>query len=167
MDCVVVFLSVLTAFSVGLALALVFNAGDLKGRFFYRTLFILPYAIPSFVSVLMWSGFLNDDFGVINLALGLDIPWLQDPSGLMAKVSCIMVNLWLSFPYMMIISLGALQSIDDSMYEAANVDGATKLQQFWRITLPLLLVALYNVSWFLHSHLITLLVSTFSMVVVL
>ncbi|HBD94331.1 MAG: hypothetical protein A2015_00225 [Spirochaetes bacterium GWF1_31_7] len=136
------FFSVVTAFAVGLALALVFNAGDLKGRFFYRTLFILPYAIPSFVSVLMWSGFLNDEFGVINLALGLDIPWLQDPSGIMPKISCILVNLWLSFPYMMIISLGALQSIDDSMYEAADVDGASKFQQFWGITLPLLLIAL-------------------------
>lgn len=136
------FFSVLSSFAVGLALALVFNAGDLKGKFFYRTLFILPYAIPSFVSVLMWSGFLNDDFGVINLALGLDVPWLMDPTGLLPKISCIIVNLWLSFPYMMIISLGALQSIDTTMYEAADVDGASRSQQFWRITLPLLLTTL-------------------------
>lgn len=136
------FFSVITQFAVGLMLALVFNAGDLKGRIIYRTLFILPYAIPFFVSVLMWRGFLNDEFGVINLALGLDIPWLFEPSGIMPKISVLLVNLWLGFPYMMIISLGALQSIDDSMYEAADVDGASKFQQFWGITLPLLLMAL-------------------------
>lgn len=136
------FFSVLSAFAAGLALALVMNSGNLKGKYFYRTLFILPYAIPSFVTVLMWGGFLNDDFGIINLALGLNIPWLQDPSGILPKISCVLVNLWLSFPYQMIISLGALQSIDASMYEAADVDGASKVQQFWRITLPLLLATL-------------------------
>lgn len=134
--------SVLTSFAAGLALALVLNAGDLKGRYFYRTLFILPYAIPSFVTILMWGGFLNEDFGIINLATGFTIPWLSDPNGILPKISCVIVNLWLSFPYQMIISLGALQSIDASMYEAADVDGATKPQQFWRITLPLLLATL-------------------------
>lgn len=134
--------SVLSSFAAGLALALVLNAGDLKGRYFYRTLFILPYAIPSFITILMWGGFLNEDFGIINLATGVTIPWLSDPNGILPKVSCIVVNLWLSFPYQMIISLGALQSIDASMYEAADVDGATKAQQFWKITLPLLLVTL-------------------------
>lgn len=134
--------SVLTSFAVGLALALVLNAGDLKGRYLYRTLFILPYAIPSFVTILMWGGFLNEDFGIINLATGFTVPWLSDPNGILPKISCVIVNLWLSFPYQMIISLGALQSIDASMYEAADVDGATKAQQFWRITLPLLLATL-------------------------
>ena len=134
--------SVLSSFAAGLALALVLNAGDLKGRYFYRTLFILPYAIPSFITILMWGGFLNEDFGIINLATGVTIPWLSDPNGILPKVSCVVVNLWLSFPYQMIISLGALQSIDASMYEAADVDGATKAQQFWKITLPLLLVTL-------------------------
>lgn len=134
--------SVLTAFAAGLALALVLNAGDLKGRYFYRTLFILPYAIPSFITILMWGGFLNEDFGIINLATGITIPWLSDPNGILPKITCVVVNLWLSFPYQMIISLGALQSIDASMYEAADVDGASKAQQFWRITLPLLLATL-------------------------
>lgn len=134
--------SVLTSFAAGLALALVLNAGDLRGRYFYRTLFILPYAIPSFVTILMWGGFLNEDFGIINLATGFTIPWLSDPNGILPKISCVIVNLWLSFPYQMIISLGALQSIDASMYEAADVDGASKPQQFWRITLPLLLATL-------------------------
>ncbi len=132
--------SVISSFAVGLALALVFNASDFKGKYFYRTLFILPYAIPSFVTILMWSGFLNKDFGVINNFFGINVPWLMD--GWLAKISTLTVNLWLSFPYFMIISLGALQSIDSSMYEAADVDGATKVQQFGLITLPLLLMAL-------------------------
>lgn len=138
--------SVISSFAMGLALALVFNASDFKGKYIYRTLFILPYAIPAFVSVLMWNGFLNKDFGVINNLLKTtfhvaeNIPWTMD--GTLAKISCLVVNLWLSFPYFMIISLGALQSIDSSMYEAADVDGATPIQQFLSITLPLLLIAL-------------------------
>lgn len=138
--------SVISSFAMGLALALVFNASDFKGKYIYRTLFILPYAIPAFVSVLMWNGFLNKDFGVINnllkgvFQMSENIPWTME--GTLAKISCLVVNLWLSFPYFMIISLGALQSIDASMYEAADVDGATKFQQFASITLPLLLIAL-------------------------
>ncbi len=133
--------SVLSSFAMGLALALVFNSSDLKGKYFYRTIFILPYAIPGFVSILMWQGFLNEDFGVINKAFNIHVPWITS-SGTMAKVSVLIVNLWLSFPYFMLICLGALQSIDASMYEAADVDGASKIQQFTLITLPLLLLAL-------------------------
>jgi len=133
-------ISVISSFAMGLALALVFNASDFKGKYIYRTLFILPYAIPSFVTILMWNGFLNKDFGVINNAFGITVPWLME--GYMAKMSTLVVNLWLSFPYFMIISLGALQSIDSTIYEAANVDGASNVQQFTILTLPLLLIAL-------------------------
>lgn len=133
--------SVIGSFAVGLALALVFNSSDLKGKYAYRTIFILPYAIPGFVSILMWQGFFNEDFGVINNFFNCHIPWLTT-SGTMAKVSVLIVNIWMSFPYNMLISLGALQSIDSSMYEAADVDGATRPQQFWMITLPLLMIAL-------------------------
>lgn len=133
--------SVLSSFAMGLALALVFNSSNLKGKYFYRTIFILPYAIPGFVSILMWQGFLNEDFGVINKAFNIHVPWITS-SGAMAKVSVLIVNLWLSFPYFMLICLGALQSIDASMYEAADVDGASRIQQFTLITLPLLLLAL-------------------------
>ena len=134
-------ISVISSFAMGLALALIFNSSNLKGKYFYRTIFILPYAIPGFVSILMWQGFLNEDFGVINKFFNVHIPWITS-SGVMAKVSVLVVNLWLSFPYFMLICLGALQSIDESMYEAADVDGATKIQQFSLITLPLLLIAL-------------------------
>ncbi len=133
--------SVIGSFAVGLALALVFNSSELKGKYIYRTIFILPYAIPGFVSILMWSGFFNEDFGVINNLFNCHIPWLTS-NGTMAKVSVLIVNIWMSFPYNMLISLGALQSIDSSMYEAADVDGASKPQQLWLITLPLLFIAL-------------------------
>jgi ABC-type sugar transport system permease subunit len=109
----------------------------------YRSLLILPYAIPAFISALIWRGLFNTDLGVINQILqatiGSSVRWLQDP--LWAKVALLILNLWLGFPYMMIICLGALQSINAEMYEAALVDGATSWQQFRHITLPLLMVS--------------------------
>jgi ABC-type sugar transport system permease subunit len=136
--------SVLLSFSVGLVLALIFNSSDFKFRYLYRTILILPWAIPVFVSILMWQGLLNKDFGVVNAFFNIDVDWLQDRSywGFIPKLSCMLINLWLSFPYFMVICLGALQSIDRSLYEVADVDGATWLQQFWMITLPLLLIAI-------------------------
>ncbi|HJV29105.1 MAG TPA: ABC transporter permease subunit, partial [Gaiellaceae bacterium] len=97
------------------------------------------YAIPSFLTLLVWAGLLNDDFGVVNNILGTSIPWLFDPWW--AKVSIIIVSLWLTFPYFFLVSLGALQSIPSELVEAARVDGAGPWQVFRRITLPLLLVA--------------------------
>lgn len=132
--------SVILSFAMGLALALIFNSSDFKGKYVYRAIFILPYAIPGFVSILMWQGFLNEHFGLINNFFNINVRWLSH--GMMARISVLIVNLWLSFPYFMIISLGALQSIDASLYEVADVDGATKFQQFRMITLPLLLIAL-------------------------
>jgi len=107
---------------------------------------IIPYALPAFITILVWRGMLNVHFGVINdifLALfgsGARVPWLQN--AMWAKISVLLVNLWLGYPYMMLISLGALQSIPGSLYEAAHVDGATWWQRFWTITLPLLLMPL-------------------------
>lgn len=136
--------SVLFSFAVGLALALLFNSSDFRFRTIYRTILILPWSIPAFVSILMWAGLLNKDFGVINQMFHIDVNWLGDQRawGALPKISTLLVNLWLSFPYFMVISLGALQSIDKSLYEVADVDGATKFQQFRMITLPLLLIAI-------------------------
>ena len=100
---------------------------------------MIPFAIPAFLSVLVWGGLLNDDFGAINNLLGVHIPWLFDPTW--AKVSCILVNLWLGFPYFFLVCTGALQAIPGELTEAARVDGATSRQVFRKITLPLLLVA--------------------------
>ncbi|NLM39840.1 MAG: maltose ABC transporter permease MalF [Firmicutes bacterium] len=136
-------LSVGTTFAVGLFLALLLNDPHLRFRRLYRSLLILPYAVPAFISALIWQGLYHTEFGVINRALEFlfdtRVPWLQDP--FYAKVALVILNLWLGFPYMMIVCLGALQSINSEMYEAALVDGATTWQQFRYVTLPLLMVS--------------------------
>ncbi|MCS4277860.1 ABC transporter permease subunit [Mycetocola lacteus] len=134
-------LSVLTTFALGLFLAIVFNDMRMKGRAFYRVLIILPYAFPSFLGALVWAGLLNRDFGFINLELfgGAHIPWLTD--ALLGKISILFVNLWLGFPYMFLVCMGALQSIPDDVQEAAKMDGANPFQIFKKIKLPLLLVS--------------------------
>jgi len=138
------FLSVVTTFTLGLALAMLLNDPYLKLRKIYRTLLIIPYSIPAFISCLIWRGFFNTEVGIVNRILNdffqVIIPWLQDP--IWAKVALVIVNLWLGFPYMMIISLGALQSIPPELGEVAAIDGASSWQQFKKITFPLLLISL-------------------------
>ena len=104
----------------------------------------MPYAIPAFVSVLVWKGLLNPDFGVINSWLGplyelLDIEpimWLKTKES--ARAAVLLVNTWLGFPYMFLITTGALQSIPKELIEAAKVDGASSWQIFIKITVPML-----------------------------
>ena len=133
-------ISVASTFFLGLFLAIVFNDMRMRGRKYYRVLMILPYAIPSFLSALIWAGMMNESFGFINQVIfgGASIPWLTDPW--MAKVSVLLVNLWLGFPYMFLVCMGALQSIPDDIQEAATVDGARPWAVFRLIKLPLLLV---------------------------
>jgi arabinogalactan oligomer/maltooligosaccharide transport system permease protein len=134
-------LSVATTFALGLFLALVFNDQRMRGRKAYRIIMILPYAFPGFLSGLVWLGMLNQDFGYVNQVLfhGADIPWLTDPW--LAKVSVLLVNLWLGFPYMFLICTGALQAIPDDVLEAATMDGARPWGVFRFIKFPLLLVS--------------------------
>lgn len=134
-------ISVASTFFLGLFLALVFNDMRMRGRRYYRVLMILPYAIPSFLSALVWAGMMNESFGFINQVLlgGASVPWLTDP--VLAKVSVLIVNLWLGFPYMFLVCTGALQSIPDDVQEAATVDGASPWASFRLIKLPLLLVS--------------------------
>lgn len=137
------FFTVFLTFSFGLLLALVLNAAFMPGRAMMRTALLVPYAIPAFISVLVWKGLLNEQLGVINKGIetiGIDGPrWTS--SATWVKVGILLIQLWLGFPYMMLITTGALQSIPRDIYEAARVDGASVWQQFWRLTLPLLLVA--------------------------
>lgn len=137
-------LSVLFTFVIGLILALVLNDPDLRGKTIYRSLLIIPWAIPAFISVLIWkNGFFNETYGIINKFIvaqlfgGEPIKWMNDP--FWAKVAVLTVNTWLGFPYMMVVTLGALQSIPEDYYEAASIDGASKWQRFWKITFPLLM----------------------------
>ena len=134
-------LSVVTTFLLGLFLAMVFNDPRMRGRKSYRTLMILPYAIPGFLAALLWSGLLNRRYGFINDVLlgGVEIGWLTDPW--LARLSVLGVNLWLGFPYMFLIATGALQAIPGDVLEAARIDGAGRLRTWRSVVMPLLLVA--------------------------
>ncbi len=131
-------LSVATTFFAGLGLAMVFNEPRMKARRLYRSLLIVPYTLPAFMTALVWRGLLNRTFGV-NRWLGLDIGWLEGPWT--ARFSLILVNLWLGYPYMFLVCTGALQSIPKDLREAAFVDGATGFTAFRKVTFPLLLTA--------------------------
>ncbi len=135
-------LSVLTTFAMGLLLAVALNDERMRGRRVYRSLLLMPYAVPAFMSALVWAGLFNTDFGFINAVLlhGAAIPWLSDPW--LARFAVIFVNLWLGFPYMFLVSTGALQSIPTDIIEAARVDGASAWRIFASVKLPLLLVSL-------------------------
>ena len=130
---------VLLSFALGLFLAITLDKKGLRFQRTYRSLLIIPYAIPGFLSLLVWQGLLNDQFGVVNRIFHLGIPWLFDANW--AKVTCILVSAWLTVPYFFLVSMGALQSIPEELTEAARVDGGGPLQIFRRVTLPLLLVA--------------------------
>jgi arabinogalactan oligomer / maltooligosaccharide transport system permease protein len=136
-------LSVVTTFVLGLALALALNDPRMRFRRLSRSLLIVPYALPSFMTALIWQGLLNTSFGPINRMFGWSVPWLtsQAYAGALPKFSVLLVNLWLGFGYMFLITTGALQAIPSDVKEAAFVDGASGWQAFRRITLPLLMVA--------------------------
>jgi arabinogalactan oligomer/maltooligosaccharide transport system permease protein len=131
--------SVLSTFLLGLALALLFNDERLKGKKLMRAVLVLPYALPGFVTALVWASMFNQQFGLINNTLGLDVDWLGN--GVWAKVAILITNLWLGFPYMFIVCTGALQSIPGDVKEAAAIDGASGFRTVRSIIMPLVLVA--------------------------
>jgi len=136
-------LTVFLSFAAGLFLAIALDKKGLRGQRLYRSVLVIPYAIPGFLSVLVWAGLLNDDFGVVNQLLGhvgVHVPWLFDATW--ARISVIMVSVWLTTPYFFLVSMGALQSIPSELTEAARVDGGGGWQIFRRVTLPLLMVAI-------------------------
>jgi len=126
--------------TLGVFLAVVIN-GPVAGKSVYRVLLIIPWAVPAYITALTWRGMFDYEYGAVNLIAGqlFNLPavnWLGDP--LAAFVACITTNVWLGFPFMMVIALGGLQAIPQELYEAARVDGASRWIQFRRITLPLL-----------------------------
>jgi ABC-type sugar transport system permease subunit len=137
-------LSVVLTFAIGLLLAITLQHERFRGRWFFRSAYIIPYAIPAFLGILIWQGLLNTQFGQVNNllgAFGIDpVPWLTDPTT--AKIAVLLVNTWLGFPYMFLITTGALQAIPHELEEAAAVDGAGGFGVFRRITFPLLMVSL-------------------------
>ncbi len=126
-------------FTLGLGAALLLNR-KLPGRNLYRALLILPWAMPQYISALTWRGMFNVEYGAVNLVLariGLDpVPWFT--SEFWAFMAPVITNIWLGFPFIMVIALGGLQSIPKEMYEAARIDGAGPVRQFFSITLPML-----------------------------
>ena len=124
---------------IGLFLALLLQRTSIKGKTAYRTLLLLPWAVPSYISVLVWRGMFQPD-GFVNDLLGTNIDFLSDPTG--AQIVVILVNIWLGVPFMMMSISGALQALPKDMYEAAELDGVIGWDAFRHLTLPNLRSAL-------------------------
>ncbi len=134
-------LSVLGAAALGLLLASLMSWDRLRFRGLYRVVLFLPYAVPGFLSILIFKGLFNQNLGEVNLilnaVLGIKPAWFSDP--LLAKIMLLIVNIWLGFPYMMVLCSGLLQSIPSDLREASSEAGAGPFTHFWRITLPLII----------------------------
>jgi trehalose/maltose transport system permease protein len=134
-------ITVLFEFVLGLIIALVVNS-NFKGRGVMRAVMLVPWAIPTVIAAQMWNWMYNDVYGVINSALIkvhiLDhaVAWTAQPNTALASVAA--VDIWKTTPFVALLLLAGLQVIPGELYEAASVDGASKWQQFWRITMPLL-----------------------------
>ena len=128
---------------LGLFLAMVLQYGNIRGTTVYRTVLLLPWAIPSYISVLVWRGMFQPE-GLVNDVLGTDLNFLSDPTG--AQVVVIFVNIWLGVPFMMMSLSGALQALPKEMYEAAKLDGVGSWDTFRHLTLPNLKSALVPLS---------------------
>lgn len=139
----VVFSALTVAFTlaVGIVLAVVLNWEALRFRAVYRTLLFLPYAVPGFISILVFKGLFNNNFGEINLILdalfGIKPAWFSDP--LLAKVMLLLVNTWLGYPYIMVLCMGLIKAIPADLYEASAIAGCGPLTNFFRITAPLII----------------------------
>lgn len=133
-------LTVLFSTVIGMTLAVVLNWEALKYRTLYRTLLFLPYAVPGFISILVFKGLFNQNFGEINAildaVLGVRPNWFADP--LLAKAMILIVNTWLGYPYIMVLCTGLIKSIPSDLYEASAIAGAKPLTNFFRITAPLI-----------------------------
>ncbi len=135
------FLSVVFTLAIGTVLASLVQWEGLAGRGLYRLLLILPYAVPAFISILVFRGLFNQNFGEINLLLsqvfGIRPGWFNDPT--LARTMLLIVNTWLGYPYMMILCMGLLKAIPADLYEASAMDGSNFIRDFFSITLPILM----------------------------
>lgn len=130
--------SVVFCFAVGVALAVVLQWPHLRFRSIYRVMLILPYAVPAFISILVFKGLFNQNFGEINLILeavfGIRPDWNTDAD--LARSMLLIVNTWLGYPYMMLLAMGFLQAVPADQKKAAYIEGASALRVFVTITLP-------------------------------
>ena len=159
-------LTVVFSLILGLTLAVVLNWEALRFRTLYRTLLFLPYAVPGFISILVFKGLFNQNFGEINAILnalfGIKPAWFADP--LLAKTMLLIVNTWLGYPFIMVLCTGLIKAIPADLYEASAIAGASPLANFFKITAPLLVKPLmplriaafaYNINNFLVISLLT------------
>jgi arabinogalactan oligomer/maltooligosaccharide transport system permease protein len=128
-----------STFLLGLLVAMTLNREGMRGQRFYRSLIILPYAMPAVAMMLVWRDMFNTDYGLINRLLGTNINWFGTTASSMFAV--LLVQLWLGYNYMFLVCTGALQAMPADLTEAAQVDGAKPFHAFRTITFPLLLVA--------------------------
>ena len=133
-------LTVFFATALGLLLAVLLSWENLRFRKAYQLLLFLPYAVPGFISILIFKGLFNQNLGEVNMILshlfGIRPAWFSDP--MLAKTMLLIVNTWLGFPYMMIVCMGMIKSIPADLYEASAVAGAGPLTNFFSITMPLI-----------------------------
>lgn len=161
------FINVFLHITLGVFLAIQLNKKGLRFARVYRTMLILPWAVPAGVSALMWRTTLFDyNFGAFNQILNAvgvsSVSWLQDPTN--AFIAIIAFNVWAGVPFMMMVASGALQTIPEELYEAAVIDGATPLQQHFQITLPLIRPAMIpsvvlGIIWTFNNFLAVYLIS--------
>lgn len=134
-------LSTITTYFGGLLVALLVSQKGIRFKGMWRVILIVPYAVPQLISLLLMRNLFNGQFGPINQYMGyfgLDgLPWLTDP--FWAKVTVIIVNMWVGIPVSMLLIMGVLTTIPRDMYEAAEVDGASGYQKFRIVTLPMVL----------------------------
>jgi arabinogalactan oligomer/maltooligosaccharide transport system permease protein len=151
---------------LGVFLALLLS-GPVRGRALYRTVLILPWAMPQYIAALTWRGMFNYEYGAVNLVLEQwfhlpAVPWLSDP--FWAFVAPILTNVWMGFPFMMVVALGGLTAIPRELYEAADLDGASVWDKLARITIPqitpvMVPAILLGTIWTFNNMLVVWLVS--------
>ncbi len=129
--------NIIGCYSLGLGLALILQR-EFPGRGLFRVLFLLPWIVPSLVAVVSWRWLMNDEHALFNQVVtffgGDPVYFLSNSNW--AVVMVILIKIWRSFPFMLLSLLAALQTIDRTLYEAAEIDGATSWQSFWHVTLP-------------------------------
>jgi arabinogalactan oligomer/maltooligosaccharide transport system permease protein len=134
---------------LGISLALLVNKKEVKGKKFFRSIYLLPWAVPAFLTILIFQIFFSK-IGAANTiiipfftgneyAVSTAVGFLQDP--FLAKITIILIQAWLGFPFVFILTTGVLQGIPDDLYEAASIDGASAWTKFWDITFPMIMIA--------------------------